>query len=86
MTTLTALQHAAYVADAREAHALYESMPTRELHDLQAVFTRDLAHAVRPETIAFGAGRLALIAAVLTARSTGNSPPSGGLAESHGDD
>lgn len=65
--------YTAFVADARTAHALFESMPTKELLVLQAAHTLDQADATTPESIAFGAGRLALIAAVLKARSsTGN--------------
>jgi hypothetical protein len=60
--------YTAFIADARTAHALFESMRTQELVDLQAAHEADLAHATTPEGIAFGAGRLALIAAVLKAR------------------
>ena len=74
--------YTAFVADARTAHALFESMRIGELLDLQAAHEMDLSHASTPESIAFGAGRLALIAAVLKARrSTGNvsaTPPAVG--------
>jgi hypothetical protein len=60
--------YTAFVADARQAHALYESMRTKELVDGFVRGLQDLAHASTPESIAFGAGRLALIAAVLKAR------------------
>jgi len=76
----------AYVADARETYALYETMATEQLLTLRNAFEMDTADATAPETIAFGAGRLALIAAVLKTRSTRNSPPLGGLAETHGGD
>lgn len=54
--------------DARATHALYESMRTSELLALQAAHQLDAAAATRPESIAFGGGRLALIAAVLSKR------------------
>ena len=60
--------YTAYVRDACEAYRLFESMGTKELLDLQAAHRLDQAHQTRPESIAFGAGRLALIAAVLKAR------------------
>jgi len=66
--TLMRTEFDAYVADAREAHALYETMRTDQLLDLRAAFEADQAKATMPESIAFGAGRLALIAAVLKAR------------------
>lgn len=56
------------VTDAREAYVLFESMRTPELLDLQVAHQADLMDATKPESIAFGAGRLALIAAVLKAR------------------
>lgn len=66
---MTSLQHAAYVQDARGAFALYTSMRTAELLDLQSAFELDMAAASMPESIAFGAGRLALIAAALRTRT-----------------
>lgn len=60
--------YTAYVADARGAFRLYESMRTEELLHLQAAFTLDQARATQPESVAFGAGRLALIAFVLKGR------------------
>lgn len=60
--------HAAFVADAHEAHAVFESMRTPALLALQAAHHADQAQATRPESLVFGAGRLALIAAVLKAR------------------
>lgn len=62
------LSYDVYVAEARETYALYETMRTDELLDLQAALEHDTAAATAPETIAFGAGRLALIAAVLKGR------------------
>jgi hypothetical protein len=56
------------VVDAREAFVLYESMRTDELRQLWQAHMLDAQHATTPESIAFGAGRLALIAAVLKAR------------------
>jgi hypothetical protein len=61
-------EHAAYVHDAREAFALYESIPTKQLLQLKAAFEIDITASDKPETIAFGAGRIALIAAVLGTR------------------
>jgi hypothetical protein len=60
--------YTAFVADARAADALFKSMRTKDLLDLQAAHQGDLANATTPETIAFCAGRLALIAGVLKAR------------------
>jgi hypothetical protein len=60
--------YTAFVADARTAQALFESMRTPDLLVLRAAHEGDLANATTPESIAFGAGRLALIAAVLKAR------------------
>lgn len=48
--------------------ALYESMPTEQLLDLQAAFEADQAAATSGASIMFGAGRLALIAEVLARR------------------
>jgi hypothetical protein len=58
----------AYVEDAEAAHALFEQMGTRELTRLRQAFTLDLADADKPEGIAFCAGRLALLTAVLARR------------------
>jgi hypothetical protein len=52
----------------QETRALYESMPTDQLRELQAAFELDMKGA-KPETIEFGAGRLALIADVLARRA-----------------
>lgn len=68
LMTMIALQHAANVADARAAYALYQAMRTEDLLNLQEAHTLDVAAATTPEAIAFGAGRLALIAAVLSQR------------------
>lgn len=56
------------IADAQEAHALYHTMRTEELLRLQAAHQADQADATTPQSLAFGAGRLALIAAVLKER------------------
>jgi len=55
--------------DAREALALFESMRTDELLMLQRAHQADQAEATEPESIVFGAGRLALIAMVLKKRN-----------------
>jgi hypothetical protein len=57
-----------YIADARSAYELFASMATTELLALQAAPLADQAVATTPESLAFGAGRLALIAAALAAR------------------
>lgn len=54
--------------DARTAYAAYQSMRTEELLRLQIAHQVDQEHATTPEGIAFGGGRLALIAAVLKSR------------------
>lgn len=59
---------AAGILDARKAYADYEAMPTEALRALQLSLQVDQAHATTPEAIAFGGGRLALIAAVLVKR------------------
>lgn len=62
---------AAAKLDARTAYATYERMRTEELLKLQIARQVDLAHAITPDAIAFGGGRLALIAAVLQKRGIG---------------
>jgi hypothetical protein len=54
--------------DAATAAALYERMPTDQLLRLQRAHQLDQAEAVRPSSIAFVGGRLALIAAELKRR------------------
>jgi hypothetical protein len=61
----------AFVADARTTYALFDSMRTKELLDVQAAHEADQVRATTPESIVFSAGRLALIAAVLKARGIG---------------
>jgi hypothetical protein len=58
----------AAILDARTAYAAFQSMRTEELLRLQIAHQVDQEHATMPEGIAFGAGRLALIAAVLKSR------------------
>lgn len=58
----------AAILDARTAYGAYESMRTDELLRLQLAHQVDQASATTPEGIAFGGGRLALIAAVLKTR------------------
>lgn len=58
----------AAILDARTAYGAFESMRTEELLRLQMAHQLDLADAKTPEGIAFGGGRLALIAAVLRKR------------------
>lgn len=58
----------AAVIDARAAYAVFETYRTDELLRLQIAHQLDQAHATTPEGIAFGGGRLALIAAVLRKR------------------
>jgi len=60
--------HDALIDDARAAWTLFQGMSTEALHGLQAAHTLDQAAATRPESLVFGAGRLALIAAVLRER------------------
>jgi hypothetical protein len=55
-------------ADARAAYDLFSTMRTAELHDLLAAHRLDMDAATAPETIAFSAGRQALITAVLKQR------------------
>lgn len=62
----------AAILDARTAYAVYESMRTEELLRLQVAHQVDQAHATTPESLAFGGGRLALIAAVLKKRNGGD--------------
>lgn len=59
----------AAIQDARSAYTGYESMRTDELLQLQAAHQADQARATSPESLAFGGGRLALIAAVLAKRA-----------------
>ena len=54
--------------DARLAHTLFVGMPTKELRALLVAHQTDLAGMTAPESIAFGGGRIALIAAVLKTR------------------
>jgi hypothetical protein len=60
--------HLAAVKDARDAYAAFQSMRTDELWRLLQAHTADQQTASTPEAIAFGAGRLALIAEVLSGR------------------
>jgi hypothetical protein len=60
-------------ADARAAYDLFSTMRTDELRDLLAAHQLDSKAATTPEAIAFGAGRQALITAVLKTRA--KSPP-----------
>lgn len=56
-----------------ETRALYESMSTEDLQRLQAAFEADMkAPAPSRHTIAFGAGRIALIEEVLAERRAGS--------------
>jgi hypothetical protein len=55
--------------DARAAYDLYSTMRTDALRELLAAHRRDSEGATTPEAIAFGAGRQALIAAVLKTRA-----------------
>ena len=63
----------AAAADARAAYDLFSTMRTAELQDLLAAHRLDMDAATAPETIAFSAGRQALIAAVLKQRETSGS-------------
>lgn len=58
----------AAILDARTAYSAYESMQTEELLRLQRNHQLEQARATTAESIAFGGGRLALIAAVLRKR------------------
>jgi hypothetical protein len=60
----------AAAADARAAYDLFSTMRTADLQDLLAAHRLDMEAATAPETIAFSAGRQALIAAVLKERET----------------
>jgi hypothetical protein len=73
---------AACVLDARTAYAHFESMQTVELLRLQIAHQVDQAEAISPEAIAFGGGRLALIAAVLKKRGVAEQPSAGRAAGS----
>lgn len=68
---------AAAILDARTTYAAFERMQTVELLRLQIAHQLDAADAVTPEAIAFGGGRLALIAAVLRRRGIEDEPPRG---------
>jgi hypothetical protein len=59
----------AIIADANAAHAMFASMRTEELERLRTAHRRDLETAETPESLTFGAGRLALIDAVLKTRA-----------------
>jgi hypothetical protein len=59
---------AAAILDARTCYAQFETYSTAELQRLQMVQQIEQAHATTPESLAFGGGRLALIAAVLKKR------------------
>lgn len=59
----------AAILDARTAYKAYESMRTEELLHLQAAHQADQAQVTSPESLAFGGGRLALIAQVLARRA-----------------
>jgi hypothetical protein len=65
----------AAIEDARKTYAHFETMATEELIRLQMAHAVDLGHAQTPEGIAFGGGRLALIAAVLQRRGEVGTPP-----------
>jgi hypothetical protein len=56
------------IVDARVAYAAFQRMPSDALLRLQIQHQVDQDHLTLPETIAFGGGRLALIAAVLKTR------------------
>jgi hypothetical protein len=58
-----------YIRDAREAHALYDAMTTPDLEGHRAQFEADRTRASTPEAIAFCAGRLAIIDAILKGRN-----------------
>jgi hypothetical protein len=64
----TAMIKRAASYDARLAHTLFVNMRTEELRHLLAAHQADLAGMTAPESIAFGGGRIALIAAVLKTR------------------
>jgi len=57
-----------YLEDAAAAAALYEQMPTRELLGLRNAFRQDVTEASTAGGLAFCAGRLALVSAVLARR------------------
>jgi hypothetical protein len=60
----------AIIADANAAHALFASLRTDELQRLREAHRTDLETVQTPEGLAFGAGRLALIEAVLKTRQS----------------
>jgi hypothetical protein len=64
----------AAILDARTAYAAFDSMSTQELIGLQMAHAIDLGHQSTPEGIAFGGGRLALIAEVLRRRGANGAP------------
>jgi hypothetical protein len=55
--------------DARGAFELYQTMTVIDLESLLAAHEADMAEAASPESIAFGGGRIALIRAVLKAKT-----------------
>ena len=59
----------AAILDARVCYAAFETMTTDALIQAQLAHQIAQAHATSPEGIAFGGGRLALIAAVLQKRT-----------------
>jgi hypothetical protein len=67
-TAIALLKLDDFIVEARSVYAVFVSMTTQELLDLQAAHLVDQAVATTPESLAFGAGRLALIAAALKAR------------------
>lgn len=67
----------AAVIDTRAAYAEYETYSTDELRRLQIAHQLEAVDAVTPEAIAFGGGRLALIAAVLRKRGINDAQQSG---------
>lgn len=64
----------ACILDARTAYGAYENMQTVELLRWQMELQVNAATAITPEEIAFGGGRLALIAAVLKKRGGETKP------------
>jgi hypothetical protein len=57
-----------------DTRALYDSMSTEELLGLSAALEADVANAERPQTVAFGESRLALIAEILERRGPSSAP------------
>jgi hypothetical protein len=64
----------ALIQDAREFAALCANAPVQDLHAMRAAYAADLIGASAPETIAFCAGRIALIGFEIHRRPAARAP------------